>query len=125
MLPLANNGLRVMIDAIARRMKVTLDVVLDANSTVAQKQAAARCGCFMIKAPHTIAEEQSRGEVVTSVICAPYINRHVVLVTGRQKPLSRAARDVADRITQILQSVSIPAAIRRPTSLPALSQTPA
>jgi DNA-binding transcriptional LysR family regulator len=106
-LPLPNNGLRAIIDSIARRMKVTLNVVLDADSTVAQKQAAARCGCFMIKAPHTIAEEQVRGEVVTSVIRNPYINRHVVLVTSRQKPLSRAARDVADRMTQILRTVSL------------------
>jgi hypothetical protein len=60
----------------------------------------------MIKAIHTIAEEQSHGLVASSVIRNPYVNRHVVLVTSHQKPLSRAGREVADRITRILQVVS-------------------
>jgi DNA-binding transcriptional LysR family regulator len=105
-LPLPTNGLREIIDSIARRMKIALNVVLAADSTVAQKQAAARCGCFMIKAPHTITEELARGDVVTSVIRGPYVNRHVIVATSRQRPLSRAARDVVDRITQILRSAS-------------------
>ena len=102
-LPPPTNGLRAIVDAIARRMRVRLQVVVDADSIVAQKAMAAECGCFMIKAPHTTADESARRIFATSVIRRPYINRHVVLATGHQKPLSRAARDVANRITEILR----------------------
>jgi LysR family transcriptional regulator, nitrogen assimilation regulatory protein len=36
----------------------------------------------------------------------PHITRHVVLVTGQQKPLSRASREVAARATTILRGLS-------------------
>ncbi|MGK9232244.1 LysR family transcriptional regulator [Inquilinus limosus] len=107
-LPPPTNGLRMIVDAVARRLKVPLNIVADADSTVAQKSVSAHCGCFMIKAVHTIAEEQSQGLVASSVIRNPYVNRHVVLVTSHQKPLSRAGREVAERITRILQVVSQP-----------------
>jgi len=107
-LPLQTNGLREMIDSLARRKKVALNVVLAADSTTAQKQAAAHCGCFMVKALHSITDELARGDVTASVIREPYVNRHIVVVTTRQRPLSRAARDVASRITQILRAVTAP-----------------
>jgi DNA-binding transcriptional LysR family regulator len=102
-LPPPTNGLRAIVDAIARRMRFRLQVIVDADSIVAQKAMTAACGCFMIKAPHTIADEQARRIFVTSVIRRPYINRHLVIATGHQKPLSRAAREVANRITEILR----------------------
>ncbi|HEY9346350.1 MAG TPA: LysR substrate-binding domain-containing protein, partial [Inquilinus sp.] len=105
-LPPPTNGLRMIVDTVARRLKVPLNIVVDADSTIAQKAVAAQCGCFMIKAIHTIAEEQAKGLVASSVIRTPHINRHVVLVTSHQKPLSRAGREVAERITRILHIVS-------------------
>lgn len=105
-LPPPSNGLRTIVDAVARRLKVLLNVVVDADSILAQKEVAERCGCFMIKAIHTIAPETRRGLLTSSVIRNPHINRHVLLVTGSQKPLSRAAREVATRITRILEATS-------------------
>ncbi|OSQ36015.1 LysR family transcriptional regulator [Thalassospira mesophila] len=104
-LPAHTNGLRVIVDNIARRMKVRLNVIANADSTIVQKELAARCGCFMIKAPHTIAAEQQQGLFCSSVIRNPFINRHVVLVTGREKPLNRAGREVAVRLTKILRQL--------------------
>jgi LysR family nitrogen assimilation transcriptional regulator len=101
-LPPVTNGLRIIVDAIAKRLKVPLNVVADADSIVAQKEVALRCGCFMIKSPHTIAGEQIRSTFATSVIRNPYIGRYVVLVTGHQKPLSLAGREVASRVNDIL-----------------------
>lgn len=105
-LPRATNGLRAIVDAIARKLKVSLQVVIDADSILAQKEATARCGCFMIKAPLTIAEESAARVVSSAVICNPYVNRHLVLETGHQRPLSRAARDVTERINGILRALS-------------------
>jgi DNA-binding transcriptional LysR family regulator len=105
-LPEATNGLRAIVDGIARRMKVSLNVVADADSILAQKEMAMRCGCYMIKAPLTIASEEGSGVFASSVIRNPFINRYVVVMTGQQKPLSRAGREVASRTTAILRVLS-------------------
>jgi len=106
-LPAPTNGLRIMVDSVARRMKVPLNVIADVDSTIGQKAMAARCGCYMVKAPHTISEEMSQGLFASSIIRAPYITRHVTLVTGRQRPLSRASREVVTRLTAILRNYRV------------------
>jgi LysR family nitrogen assimilation transcriptional regulator len=105
-LPAPTNGLRIMVDSVARRMKVPLNVIADMDSTIGQKVMAARCGCYMVKAPHTISEETSQGIFASSIIRAPYITRHVTLVTGHQRPLSRPSREVVTRLTAILRRLS-------------------
>jgi hypothetical protein len=95
----------VAVEAVAKRMKVELTVVAEADSILAQKEMTLNCGCYMIKAPHTIAGEKHDGIFASSVIRNPYIHRHVVLVTGQQKPLSRASREVAARVTSILRGL--------------------
>lgn len=105
-LPALTNGLRVAVDVVAKRMKVELMVVAEADSILAQKEMTLNCGCYMVKAPHTIVGEKRDGIFASSVIRNPYICRHVVLVTGQQKPLSRASREVAARATSILRGLS-------------------
>ncbi len=105
-LPALTNGLRMAVDAVARRRKVELTIVAEADSILAQKEMTLNCGCYMIKAPHTIANEKRDNVFASSVIRNPSINRHVVLITGQQKPLSRAAREVAARATSILRGLS-------------------
>lgn len=103
-LPPPANGLRGIIDAIARRLKVTLDVIADADSYLVQREMAVQCGCFMIKAPHTISDDTDQGVLSTSVIQQPYINRHIVLVSSTQRPPSRACAEIAARMTAILRN---------------------
>lgn len=107
-LPPPANGLRVIIDSIARRLKVSLKVIADADSYLVQREMALQCGCFMIKAPHTISEDIERGLLSTSVIREPYINRHIVLVSGTQRPPSRACSEIATRMTAILRTYALP-----------------
>lgn len=105
-LPARTNGLRIMVDSVARRLKVPLNVIADIDSTIGQKAMAAHCGCYMVKAPHTIADETARGMFASSVIRNPFITRHVTLVTGHQRPLSRASREVASRLTATLERLT-------------------
>ncbi|MFC5756012.1 MULTISPECIES: LysR family transcriptional regulator [unclassified Rhizobium] len=107
-LPARTNGLRIMVDSVARRMKVPLNIIADVDSTIGQKAMAAHCGCYMVKAPHTIADETRHGMFASSVIRNPFITRHVTLVTGHQRPLSRASREVVFRLTEILRRLSVP-----------------
>ncbi len=106
-LPARTNGLRIMVDSVARRMRVPLNIIADVDSTVGQKAMAAHCGCYMVKAPHTIADETRQGMFASSVIRNPFITRHVTLVTGHQRPLSRASREVIFRLTEILRKLSV------------------
>jgi len=103
-LPATTNGLRVIVDTIARRMRVNLNVIVDVDSTLAQKAMCGHCGCYMIKAPHTISDNTDTQLFSSSLIRNPTINRHVVIVTGRQRPLSRAGREVSRRVTEILRA---------------------
>ena len=105
-LPSILNGLRTTVESVARRMRFSLNVVVDADSIHAQKLIAKHCGCCMIKVLNTIMEELAKGEFCTSVIRSPQIQRHIILVTTQQHPLSRAARDVASRIESILKSAA-------------------
>ncbi len=105
-LPALTNGLRVAVDAAAKRLKMSLTIVAEADSILAQKEMTLHCGCYMVKAPHTILGEKQSRVFASSTIRNPYINRYVVLVTGQQKPLSRAAREIATRATSILRGYS-------------------
>ena len=103
-LPMLPNGLRVAVESVARRMKFSLTVFVDAESIVAQKLVAERCGCYMIKAAQTLSE--GAGETfASSIIVNPGIQRYVVIQTSQQRPLTKAAREVAARITAIVKEI--------------------
>lgn len=105
-LPTSRNGLRAIVEETAAKMRISLNVVVDADSISAQKEIALRCGCYMIKAPQTVSDEKASGVFSVSVIREPTIFRRLILVTGRQRPLSRAAREVADRVTATVKALA-------------------
>ncbi|MBB3456351.1 hypothetical protein FHT86_004659 [Rhizobium sp. BK313] len=102
-LPARTSGLRIMVDSVAGCLKVPLTIIADIDSTIGRKAMAAHCGCYMIKAPHTISNETARGVFASSVLRSPFITRHVTVVAGRQRPLSWASREVASRLTATLE----------------------
>ena len=105
-LPARTNPLRQIVDSVARRMKVHLNIIADVDSTVGQKAIATQCGCYMVKAPHSIEDETAQNMFVSSIIRNPHITRHIDLVTGHQRPLSRASRQVAERLTAIMKEIA-------------------
>lgn len=105
-MPAPPNGLRTTFETVARRLQITLNVVIDTDSVTAQTQICEHCGCYMIKALETISEARAKGTYMTSLIVNPKIQRHFVLVTTHQRPLSRAAREVANRVNAILGRLS-------------------
>lgn len=104
-LPTIPNGLRVMIESVARRFRFSLNVIVDAESIGAQKLVAEQCNCHMIKALHTLVEDRASGRFSGSLIVNPSILRYVVLHTTQQRPLTRAGRLVADEISSILRKL--------------------
>lgn len=102
-LPAIPNSLRMAIEATARRMNIELTVVAEVDSIRAQVEMALKCGCYIIKAPDAFPSEPGGDLLNNSVITNPSFTRQVILITSQQKPLSRAARDVAARLEAILR----------------------
>jgi len=105
-LPAAPNGLRMIFEEIARRCGIVLNVAVETSSLVVQKQLCDHCGVHLVKAPETIADEIRSGAYRTSAIVNPTLQRYLRLSTTQQRPLSRAAREVANRMTVILRQLS-------------------
>lgn len=101
-LPIAPNGLRLAVDGVARRMRFALDVFVDAESIIAQKMVAEKCGCYMIKAAYSL-DPVGDAHFDTSLIVNPRIWRTVVVRTTQTRPLSKTIRVVATRIEAILR----------------------
>ncbi len=112
-LPIAPNGLRLAVDAIARRLRFALDVFVDAESIIAQKMVAEKCGCYMIKAAYSL-DPVKDAHFDTSLIVNPSIWRTVEVCTTQTRPLTKTMRVVAGRIEAILRGLPGRAAAQPP-----------
>jgi DNA-binding transcriptional LysR family regulator len=120
-LPAPPNGTRIAIDRTARRLGITLDVVVETDSLEAQKAIVARHGCCTILDPKTVEDEVARGLFVTRPLIAPRLLRHVVIATTTQRGLSRAARHVMALVRQMRSSFAVP---RTPSASSAAQRRP-
>lgn len=103
-LPANPNGLRVAVEEAARRQRIKIDVISEADSLLAQKEIIRRRGCFAVLSPQTITKEVARGLFQASRIVEPELPRLVVMLTTTQRPLSRAAREVSRIIRRLIAS---------------------
>ena len=104
-LPMVPNGLRMIIESVARRFHFPLNVLVDAELIAAQKLVAEQCNCHMIKALHTIVDDQASGRFQASLIVNPTILRYVVLHTTQHRPLTCAGKMVAAEVNSILREL--------------------
>lgn len=100
-LPANPNGLRAAVDDVARRMRLKLNVVVEADSLAAQMAIISRQGCYAVLSPQTVTEDVACGRLDARRIIEPEMPRLVVMSTTTQHPLSRAAREVA-RLARLL-----------------------
>lgn len=106
-LPAAPNGLRLAVDDVARRLRVKLNVVFEADSLEAQKAIVGRQGCHAVLSPQTITKEVAAGVFLARRIVDPDLPRLVVMSTTTHRPLSRAAREVARIVRRLVVKVGI------------------
>ncbi len=107
-LPAAPNGLRLAVDDAARRLRVSIRVIFEADSLQAQKEVIGRERCFAVLSPQTIVKEVAQGLVEARRIVEPELPRLVVMSTTTHRPLSRAAREVS-RLIRGLMGAAEPA----------------
>ena len=103
-LPARTNALRTIVDTVARRLKLRLNIVAGVDSMLGQEAIAQRCGCYLVKAPFR-SKQGDRGSFASAVIRQPSITRQIEIVTSHNGPLSRASRQVIGRLTQIMKEL--------------------
>lgn len=94
---------RVMLDRLAKRKHITLDIVLAADSLQIQKEIVLNGYGYTILPRHAVLTECESGILQASRIVNPGIERTVVLVTTSTRSLSLACREVAKLIRQLGQ----------------------
>ena len=100
-LPSAPSGVRVLLDQLARRAGIALNVVVAADSNQLQKAITAQGGAYTVLPRHAIAAEWAAGSLQAARIVDPVIARQVVLATTAVRPLSLAARTTAKALRAI------------------------
>jgi LysR family transcriptional regulator, nitrogen assimilation regulatory protein len=100
------NPMRKTLEQIARRKRVTLRVVMEADSLTAQIALVAS-GCGHVILPRlSIASELLRGELRASLIVNPRIRRTITLTATSQRPLTLAGRVVFRMIRSIAEDLT-------------------
>lgn len=97
-LPSLPNGLRTVLEETARRHKIELNVVVEADSLSAQREIVRRCGCYSVMAREAVQSVPSSDLLPGSRLVGTGLERYVVLVTTQQRPLSKAARVILQAI---------------------------
>lgn len=95
LLPAAPNALRMALEHAARLLRLKLNVVAEADSLEAQKAILRQGECFTVVSRETARREVASGELHARTIVQPQVPRFLVLAATTQRPLSRAAREVA------------------------------
>jgi len=103
-LPSLSNGLRVLLEETARRHRITLNVVLEADSLVAQRAIVQQCGCYSIMARQAVEGGAPEPDICGAPIVDVGFERYVVSATTQQRPLSKAARVMLQAIRNVFAS---------------------
>ena len=105
-LPGEPSTVRVMLDQLARRKRITLDIVLAADSLQIQKEIVLNGDGYTILPRHAVVPEIEAGTLQAARIVNPRIKRTVGLVTSSAKPLSLACREVSKLLRQLAESTA-------------------
>lgn len=97
-LPSLPNGLRQILDQLARRHGVRLDIVMEVDSAGSMKDVALSGHAYTLLPRMAVSEELLRGSLGAATLVKPGIRRTIMLADTTQRPLSRAARHVTARI---------------------------
>lgn len=109
-LPGVPNTLRVVLDQIARRKRISLSVVMESESLAVQKDIVAEGGVYTILGTHAIARELQSGRLQASRIVAPGIERTITLCTSKRHAPTLACREVVKLIRTCVDELADTAA---------------
>ncbi len=97
-LPSHRNALRVLLEETARKQRIALNVLMEADSLVAQREVVRTCDCYSVVAAQPSHGLDADPEVTFSAIENPSLIRFVTISMTLQRPLSRASRVILQAI---------------------------
>jgi DNA-binding transcriptional LysR family regulator len=100
-LPGPPNGLRVVLDQLAKKYKINLNVVMETNSNPIQMDIVSRSNVYTVLAGYAADIGIKSGDVRISKIVQPNIERIITLGMSN-KPTSLATREVSRMIKKII-----------------------
>jgi LysR family transcriptional regulator, nitrogen assimilation regulatory protein len=104
-LPGPPNALRVLLDQTAKRLRISLAVVMEADSLPLQTEAAAENQCYTILPVHAVHAALQAGRVQASRIVSPGIARTIALGTTTQRPLNAGGREAVKLVREIVSEM--------------------
>lgn len=104
-LPGPPNGLRVILDQMAKQQGVTLSILMEANSLPVQTDIVAEGGVYTVLAGYAAARGIGEGRLQASRIVNPGIERTVTLAFS-PRPATLASREVVRMITRIVDDMA-------------------
>lgn len=98
------NATRLVLERLAKRAQITLNVVMEADSTHIQKAAASHTGVYTVMPLHAVADELPSGRLQATRIVEPRIDCDIALGMTGARPASHASREVARLIRSLMTS---------------------
>ena len=97
-LPSAPNGLRTMLDSLAKQLHIHLKPLIEADSLPLQKSLVEKDKLYTVLPLHAVWTEVSEGRLQASRIVNPNCQRKIALTYAKSKGLARAVSCVASSI---------------------------
>lgn len=104
-MPQRPNSLRGVIEEIASRRQMNLNVLLEVDSSTAMKDAVKNCGLCATLPAHAVSDEVTRGELVALPITHPTIRQTAYVASTRRHPASAATREVEKALKHLVQTL--------------------
>lgn len=101
-LPSSPSANRLVLERLAKRTQITLNVVMEADSTHIQKAAASHTGVYTVMPLHAAAADVRAGRLQASRIVEPGIDCDIALGTTGARPASHATREIARLIRSLI-----------------------
>jgi DNA-binding transcriptional LysR family regulator len=96
------NNLRAMLEQLARRKRIALNVVMETSSIRVQHAMVATGGCYTVSSFHSAGQDSHAALLQAARIVEPTLDRSFTVGTTTHHPLTRAAREVAKLIREVV-----------------------
>lgn len=102
-LPSLPNGMRIAIEQLAKRKKITLNVIAQIDSLTIQKRLVAAGNGYTLASKGTFRPQQEG--LSSAELTNPSLERTVMLTATTQRPLTLAARTIIDLVLKITKEI--------------------
>lgn len=117
-LPSSPSTWRHLLDEVGRRLGIALNVILEADSIVVQKEVAARGKAYSILGPYAMMEDVRSGRLQASRIVNPDLKRFVTLSISHKGPLTLACKAVVRLVSEVAKELDANGALNLGRSVP-------